>query len=382
MRHCSTCGKFHRDNDLFCLNCGSLLSDYEHAKLSSLNYDLVGEEFLTQVANQFSQLSSQYSQLMGEFSSSLDEFTSEIKKISKESQFAIFKERIKRMENVFEGLTDLFDDTLNSLSEVVFKMLAFENIIWKEFDDEDLISSYHKMINSLQGLINSAKESKSSFESINIEYPNEEFDIAKANLLLRFDRFVIFHESFIKELRFIKDKYVNNISMSFEDNHNHFCIYCGASIDANQNFCSECGKPIFREEPVVKKVPSQYDSKITELEQEYNLKQAKASELVAKLFDPNHMAYERFTTSITKSNNLFSIQVDVARKMAELDTSESPFVVRELDAKIETLQAFIDKMEDLTNELIIHMSSNKKDNDDIHNLFNDMDDLIDSVKDY
>lgn len=80
MRHCSTCGKFHRDNDLFCLNCGSLLSDYEHARLSSLNYDLVGEEFLTQVANQFSQLSSQYSQLMGEFSSSLDEFTSEIKK--------------------------------------------------------------------------------------------------------------------------------------------------------------------------------------------------------------------------------------------------------------------------------------------------------------
>jgi paraquat-inducible protein B len=94
------------------------------------------------------------------------------------------------------------------------------------------------------------------------------------------------------------------------------------------------------------------------------------------------MAYERFTTSITKSNNLFSIQVDVARKMAELDTSESPFVIRELDTKIETLQAFIDKMEDLTNELIIHMSSNKKDNDDIHNLFNDMDDLIDSVKDY
>jgi hypothetical protein len=170
--------------------------------------------------------------------------------------------------------------------------------------------------------------------------------------------------------------------MSFEDNHNHFCIYCGAAIDANQNFCSECGKPIFREEPVVKKVPSQYDSKITDLEQEYNLKQAKASELVAKLFDPNHMAYERFTTSITKSNNLFSIQVDVARKMAELDISESPFVIRELDTKIETLQAFIDKMEDLTNELIIHMSSNKKDNDDIHNLFNDMDDLIDSVKDY
>ena len=39
-------------------------------------------------------------------------------------------------------------------------------------------------------------------------------------------------------------------------------------------------------------------------------------------------------------------------------------------------------MEDLTNELIIHLSSNKKDNDDINDLFKDMDDLINSVKDY
>lgn len=39
-------------------------------------------------------------------------------------------------------------------------------------------------------------------------------------------------------------------------------------------------------------------------------------------------------------------------------------------------------MEDLINELVIQLSSNKKDNEDINNLFNEMDDLIDSVKDY
>ena len=41
--------------------------------------------------------------------------------------------------------------------------------------------------------------------------------------------------------------------MSIEDNHNHFCIYCGAKIDFDQNFCSECGKPVYRKEPEVKK---------------------------------------------------------------------------------------------------------------------------------
>ena len=63
-------------------------------------------------------------------------------------------------------------------------------------------------------------------------------------------------------------------------------------------------------------------------------------------------------------------------------TSKNPFVIKELDGKIKTLETFIDKMEDLTNELIIHLSSNKKDNDDINDLFKDMDDLINSVKDY
>lgn len=172
--------------------------------------------------------------------------------------------------------------------------------------------------------------------------------------------------------------------MAIEDNHNHFCIYCGAKIDSTQNFCSDCGKPVYREAKVevVKKIPSMYDAKIDELAQEYNSKQAKAKELVEKQFDPNHMAYEKFISSINKSNKLFDIQVDIARKMSEMDFGENPFVEKELKSKINLLQEFIDKMEDLISELVIHLSSNKKDNEDINNLFNDMNDLIDSVKDY
>ena len=55
--------------------------------------------------------------------------------------------------------------------------------------------------------------------------------------------------------------------MAIEDNHNHFCIYCGARIDAGQNFCSECGKPVYRNESELKKSPSEYDARIDELEQ-------------------------------------------------------------------------------------------------------------------
>lgn len=170
--------------------------------------------------------------------------------------------------------------------------------------------------------------------------------------------------------------------MESEENHNHFCIYCGAKLDYGQNFCCECGKPVFRKEPVPRHVPSHYEEKIQQLEADYDLKQSRARELVEKQFDPNHLAYERFNSSIVKSNNLFSTQLDIAKKMAEMDLNKNPFVEKELDNKLNTLQAFIDKMDDLISELIIHMSSNKHDSADIDALFDDMDDLIDSVKDY
>lgn len=169
--------------------------------------------------------------------------------------------------------------------------------------------------------------------------------------------------------------------MNSQDNHNHFCIYCGARLVANQHFCSQCGKEVFHEpEPQVIKTPSRYESEVKSIEQDYNKKQARATELVEKLFDPDHMAYSKFTNAITKSNQLFANQLKITQKMMELD--DSLVIGGEIENKIKTLNTFVDKMEELINELVIQMSSNKKDNDDVNNLFKDMDDLIDSVKDY
>lgn len=170
--------------------------------------------------------------------------------------------------------------------------------------------------------------------------------------------------------------------MTIEDNHNHFCIYCGAKLSLNQHFCSQCGKEVYHEPRQTVKISSKYDADVSKLEQEYNQKQTRASQLVEKLFDPTHMAYSKFTSSINKSNQLFNNQLEVTKKMVELDTDGNELVEREIQNKLDTLNTFIDKMEDLINELVIHLSSNKKDNDDINNLFNDMDELIDSVKNY
>lgn len=169
--------------------------------------------------------------------------------------------------------------------------------------------------------------------------------------------------------------------MEFKDNHNHFCIYCGAKLVPDQHFCSQCGKEVYQDNPQVI-IPSQYEEEIFKLEQEYNFKQNKAKELVDKLFDPSHMSYQKFTQAINKSNGLFENQLSVAKKMLELDNGNNEVIEREIKNKIVTLNTFIDKMEDLINELVIQLSSNKNDDEDINNLFDDMDDLIGSVKNY
>ncbi|WP_296872419.1 zinc ribbon domain-containing protein [uncultured Methanobrevibacter sp.] len=165
-----------------------------------------------------------------------------------------------------------------------------------------------------------------------------------------------------------------------EDNHNHFCIYCGAKLVPNQHFCSQCGKEVYHDSTQTVKTPSRYESKVKQIEKEYNSKQARASELVEKLFDPSHMSYSKFTAAIKRSNQLFANQLKITQKMMELDSSE--VVNRQLEDKIRVLNTFVDKMEELINELVIQLSSNKDDDDDINALFKDMDDLIGSVKDY
>ena len=166
-----------------------------------------------------------------------------------------------------------------------------------------------------------------------------------------------------------------------EDNHNHFCIYCGAKLIPNQHFCSQCGKEVYHDpKPPSVKLSSIYKSKVNKIEQDYNSKQAKAKELIDKLFDLSHMSYSKFTSAIEKSNQLFTNQLKITQKMMELESSE--VVNRQIEDKIRILNVFVDKMEELINELVIKFSSNKQDNDDINSLFTDMDDLINSVKDY
>ncbi len=384
---CEGCNKNNNDYNLFCLGCGKLLRDYS-IKPSNLDYSGDDEDLLAQVAVEFVKTMGQYENLMGDFSEGLDKSSLKLKSIVEKSdkfQITPIEFEVKSME-IFNDLSDLFENNLVSIQDVSFELLQYSNIIFEivakfKEDISKLDESHSNLIRSIESMIETSKMSTESLLSISFENSTLEFENSKARLSKAIDEFVVFNESLSRELKYIKDKHKNSNCMS-QDNKNHFCIYCGEKLDPGQNFCSQCGREIYHEKPVVMPVSSKYDERIADIEQEYNLKQQRARELVEKVFDPTHMAYNKFSSSIDRSNQLFNNQLEVTRKMVELDTDNNELVEKEIDNKVKTLEAFIDKMEDLINELVIHLSSNKKDNDDINNLFNDMDDLIRSVKDY
>ena len=385
---CDRCNKVNGNDNVFCLNCGKLLRDY-FIRPSNLDYSGNEDDLLAQIASEYGEIMKNNEDLMESFTDGLDKSSMELIDANKRLDnygITLGEFEVKIIE-IFNNLSYLFRNTLVSIQSVAFEMLQYSNIIYEilskyEEYKRDLDKSHTELIGSIKSLIRTAKTSEVQLLSIDIENSTQKFEMSKTRLSLAIDDFIVFYESFCRELNYIKDNHENTNYMTSGNNHSHFCIYCGAKLEEDQNFCTQCGKAVYREEEPVAVVPSKYDKIIDNLEQDYYLKQKKALELVEKQFNPPQMTYTKFSSSIQKSNQLFADQLEITRKIVELDNDNNEVVEKEIEDKIKTLETFIDKMEDLINELVILLSTNKEDEDDINNLFEDMDDLIGSVKDY
>ena len=96
----------------------------------------------------------------------------------------------------------------------------------------------------------------------------------------------------------------------------------------------------------------------------------------------NQITYNKFIGEIDNCRVVFYKEAESAYDIVELIDSPSEKVIKELEEKIKDLETIIEKLNDLINELIISSKDSKKSDDEIQNLFKDMDDLIDSVKKY
>ena len=105
-------------------------------------------------------------------------------------------------------------------------------------------------------------------------------------------------------------------------------------------------------------------------------------DLIEKYFTPPQLTYDRFMNVVDSSHKMFYNQHDSALNIINLAAEDTPRIESELEAKLSNMKAIIDQIEELTNELVINLSSDDKTNEDVKNLLEEMENLISSVKEY
>ena len=126
----------------------------------------------------------------------------------------------------------------------------------------------------------------------------------------------------------------------------------------------------------------EYKAEINNLKVLFDVKEGVVRDLIAKRFEPPQITYDRFISMVDKSHKLFYSQVDSSLNIIDLAAEDSPRIRSELENKIKNMKTIINQIEELTNELVINISSEDQSQEEIKMLLDDMENLIGSVKDY
>ena len=187
----------------------------------------------------------------------------------------------------------------------------------------------------------------------------------------------------------------------------NFCIYCGFKLFPEDHFCPNCGKKLDEADvrpnnysntssttaststSTINKTKtstqnySYYKKQVEDLKKTYETKEEKVLELLEKKFPNGQMSYGRFRGEVDVCRVNFFKEADAAENMIDLSDEYSEKIADALKEKIKTLQSIVAKMNDLQSELIISISNGDDGSDEeIDNLIKEMNELIDSVKDY
>lgn len=173
--------------------------------------------------------------------------------------------------------------------------------------------------------------------------------------------------------------YVIHISNSKDKNEQSFSNYdYSENNELKMNNSSKIKLPINKSEIPLKF--SDHVLKVEELKKEFDEKELKVKELISAKFHPPQITYTRFISVVDHCSEIFNQHYNAVFNIINFGNDGSAKVENEINAKIDILQSFIDKLDDLSNELVINMS--KSNTEEVDNALNDMEDLISSIKSY
>ena len=141
-------------------------------------------------------------------------------------------------------------------------------------------------------------------------------------------------------------------------------------------------KPV--ENPIVEIIPEfkPYKNEIDNLKQAFDKKEDNITGLINKRFESGELSHNRFMSVIDSCHKLFYHQSDSATSIIEMAPEYSERLDETVKDKISIMESINDEMNNLVEELIIHDGDNEKSEEDLQELFSNMDNLINSVKDY
>ena len=124
-----------------------------------------------------------------------------------------------------------------------------------------------------------------------------------------------------------------------------------------------------------------YNTEINDLKNTFDQKEENINYLINKRFSSNELSYDRFMDVIKNCHKLFYHQSDSALSIINLAPDYSVRLDETVKGKIYILKSIIEEMNHLIEELIIHDGDDESD-EELKELFSNMDNLINSVKDY
>ena len=125
-----------------------------------------------------------------------------------------------------------------------------------------------------------------------------------------------------------------------------------------------------------------YETEINDLKNTFNQKEENITDLINQRFTKEELSYDRFMSVIKNCHKLFYHNADSSLSIIGLAPEYSERLDETVKGKIEILNSIIDEMNNLIEEFILHDGDDEKSEEDLKELFVNMDNLINSVKDY
>lgn len=126
-----------------------------------------------------------------------------------------------------------------------------------------------------------------------------------------------------------------------------------------------------------------YQTQIDDLKSLYEVKENIAKDLIEKRFTPPQITYDKFISVVNSCTDLFNNQVEVISDLINFSNEHTRQIDYEIESRINILKSIIEKIDSLTNELVLNIGKSKSEDDKaVENILEDMENLISSIKDY